>query len=64
MRRRVGTVKRHLKLHSHDRSLTRATDIGTASLPAEGPRAGAGLDCLLDEICLCIFLPSGEVDGG
>jgi hypothetical protein len=27
MRRRVGTVKRHLKLHSHNRSLTHATDI-------------------------------------
>jgi hypothetical protein len=39
MRRRVGTVKRHLKLHSHDRSLTRATDIG-----ADSPSAAPGED--------------------
>jgi hypothetical protein len=32
MRRRVGTVKRHLKLHSHNRSLTPATDIRTAQI--------------------------------
>jgi hypothetical protein len=33
MRRGVGTVKRHLKLHSHDRSLPPATDIGAGSCP-------------------------------
>jgi hypothetical protein len=41
MRRRVGTVKRHLKLHSHDRSLTRATDIGTDSCIARAALATA-----------------------